>query len=148
MTAALARNFEAVLGPLNPATVPDAVRAQVSELALTHTSEEWLLKPGRLLRRGRRVKIAAGIEVIQRMHKAPGGLIRATVEMQHGQLVGVALSGDFFFYPASLFGKLEQCLMGAAQAEVEGAIEEFYRTNGVESPGVTPHDLAIALGAE
>lgn len=148
MTGTLARSFEAVLGPLNTATLSKAVRVQVSQLALTHTSEEWLFRPGRPLRRGRSVKIVEGVEVIQRVHKAPGGLIRATTEMQDGQLVDVVLSGDFFFYPADLLGELERCLVGAAQADVEGAIEEFYRSNGIESPGVTPHDLAIALGAE
>ena len=130
-----------------PAALPGAVQAQVAELALTHTTEEWLLGPGRPLRRDRRVRIAEGVEVIQRTHKAPGGLIRATAEMQHGQFVGVAFSGDFFFYPADLLSELGQSLEGSAPADVRGVIEAFYRANGIESPGVTPHDLAVVLGA-
>jgi hypothetical protein len=80
------------------------------------------------------------------MHKAPGGLIRATVEIQEGQIVGVGLSGDFFFYPADRLADLEDSLAGAALADVQRAVEEFYRLNDVVSPGVTPRDFAAALG--
>ncbi len=147
MTAVLTRNFETVLGPLTPAALPPAVHEKVDDLARSHTTEEWLLKPGKRLREGRRVKIAEGVEVIQRMHKAPGGLIRATVETQHGQIVGVGLSGDFFFFPADNLADLEQHLVGVDLAGAQAAIEEFYQANGIESPGVAPHDLATALGA-
>jgi lipoate-protein ligase A len=147
MTAALVRNYETVLGSLTPAALPESVRRKVAELAQTHTTEDWLLKPGKRFREGRRVRIAPGVEVAQHMHKAPGGLIRATVETQHGQLVGVGLSGDFFFYPADKLAGLEQHLIGAGLPEVLGAIEAFYQDNGIESPGITPHDLVTALGA-
>lgn len=143
----LARSFEAVLGPLVPADLPAAVGKEVTKLAETHTTEEWLLRPGQRLRDGRRVRIAEGVEVAQRMHKAPGGLIRATVETQHGQIVAVGLSGDFFIYPAEKLADLEQALARTALAEAQGTIEAFYRANQIESPGVTPHDLATALGA-
>jgi lipoate-protein ligase A len=119
----------------------------IAELARTHTTEEWLLKPGKRWREGRRVRIAEGVEVAQRVHKAPGGLIRATVETQERQIVAVGLSGDFFFYPADRLAKLEQALACTELAEAEGTIEAFYQANGIESPGVTPHDLAVALGA-
>ncbi len=147
MTVTLIRNFEVALGPLTPATLPHGVHDQVAELAQTHTTEEWLLKPGMRLREGRRVKIAEGVEVTQRMHKAPGGLIRATVETQQGQIVALGLSGDFFLYPSDKLAELEQYLVGTQLAEAQGAIGEFYRIHGIESPGVTPYDLALALGA-
>jgi lipoate-protein ligase A len=164
MVAALVHNFQTALGPLTPATLPDSVGAQIDELAQTHTTGEWLLQPGKDLRErmrawhqahperilaapGRSVKIAEGVEVTQRIHKAPGGLIRATVGTQHGQIVTVDLSGDFFFFPAARLVDLEHNLAGAVPADVEGTIEEFYQSNGIESPGITPRDLAIALGA-
>jgi lipoate-protein ligase A len=136
---------------LSPATLPEMVGDMVAELARTHTMEEWLLKPGKRWRKGRsgeerQVRIAEGVEVTQRVHKAPGGLIRAAVETQQGRIVAVGLSGDFFFYPADKLANLEQALNGTELVEAEGAIEGFYRANGIESPGVTPHDLAVALG--
>jgi hypothetical protein len=137
-----------VLGPLTSVELPQTVRDKVSELAQTHTSEEWLLRPGRRIREEARVKIAGGVEVAHRMRKAPGGLIRATVETRHGLITAVSLSGDFFFYPSEKLADLEQHLAGAKIAQVPDLLEEFYRSNGVESPGITPGDLAVVLGAE
>jgi lipoate-protein ligase A len=148
MLDTLLQNFESVLGPLNSADLPPSVFDKVAELATTFTTEEWLLKPGKRFRDGRRVKIAEGVEVTQRVHKAPGGLIRAVVEIQQGQIMAVGLSGDFFFYPADQLADLEQYLVGATPGEVQGAIEEFYRVRDIDSPGVTPYDLAVALGCQ
>jgi len=88
------------------------------------------------------------VHIVQRVHKAPGGLIRATVEIQERQIVEVALSGDFFFYPAEGLADLEDSLAGTALADVTGAVEEFYLLNDVVSPGVAPRDFAAALGTE
>jgi len=147
MIDALIRNFETVLGPLTPAALPESVHAMVAELSRTHTTDEWLLKPGKRLREGRQVRIASGVEVAQRAYKAPGGLVRAIVETQQGQIVTLGLSGDFFFFPPDKLAELEQYLIGATLAEVQNAVEEFYRFNGIDSPGVTPADLAVAMGA-
>jgi lipoate-protein ligase A len=147
MTETLARNFESVLGPLTPAELPEVVREKVSELAQIYTTEEWLLRPRRRFREDRKVKIAEGVEVVQRVHKAPGGLIRGTVEAQRGEIVSVGLSGDFFFYPAEKLADLEQAVVGTKMAELLRTLEEYYHTNAIESPGVTPEDLAVALGA-
>jgi lipoate-protein ligase A len=146
MVDALRRNFANALGSLTPAALPDKVRAQVAGLGRTRTTEEWLFKRGRRFRQAPRVKIAEGVEVTQRLHKAPGGLVRTTVETRQGQIVAVALSGDFFFFPADKLVDLEQHLVGARPADVQRLVEEFYRINGIESPGVTPIDFAVALG--
>ena len=151
MTAALIQNFEVVLGGLTPATLPESLGSQVAELTQTHTSDDWLLKPGNRLRErasaDRKVKIAEGVEVTQRVHKVTGGLMRATVEIHQGQIGAVALSGDFFFYPANQLAGLEQCLVGANSNEVQGIIEEFYRIHEIQSPGVSPGDWTVVLGA-
>jgi lipoate-protein ligase A len=152
MIAALVSNFEVALGPLTSARLPEKVRAKTTELARTHATDEWLLKQGYRIRQRARtqrsVKIAEGVGVVQRMHKASGGLIRATVETHRGQIAAVAFSGDFFFYPAEQLVKLEQYLVGTSLAQAREEIETFYEMHGVESPGVTAADLALALGAE
>jgi lipoate-protein ligase A len=147
MVDTLARNFESVLGPLKPAGLPEVVQEKVSELAQIYTTEEWLLRPRRHYGADRKVKIAEGVEVVQRVHKAPGGLIRGTVETQHGRIIAVGLSGDFFFYPADKLADLEQALVGTRMADSPRILEEYYHTNAIESPGVTPEDIAVALGA-
>jgi lipoate-protein ligase A len=147
MVDTLARNFESQLGPLTPAELPEAVQEKVAELAQIYTTENWLLRPRRRFGADRKVKIAEGVEVVQRVHKAPGGLIRGTVETQHGKIVAAGLSGDFFFYPADKLADLEQALVGTKIVELQHILEEYYHTNAIESPGVTPDDLAVALGA-
>ncbi|MBU0495756.1 MAG: lipoate--protein ligase family protein [Chloroflexi bacterium] len=139
----LARQFAPLVGALEPAELDAAVYDMVDELAPRFTSDEWLLKRGkRHAQRERRVRIAAGVDVIRRVHKTPGGLIRGDCVLQDGQLRDVSLSGDFFFYPADRLAALEQALEGVPAAEAEAAIARFYAVEGIESPGVTPADLA------
>lgn len=140
----LVSRFEEVLGPLEPADLPPAVYGKVQELKPLLTSDKWLHKRGKRVP-GRDVKIAAGINVLQRMHKAPGGLIRATFEVKDGRITWVSLSGDFFFYPAERLEALEVALAGVTLEDVEQTIAAFYTAEGIESPGVTPTDLTRAL---
>jgi lipoate-protein ligase A len=140
----LAERFQEVLGPLEPADLPPAVYEKARELEPWFTSDEWLHKRGKRVP-GRDVKIATGVNVLQRLHKAPGGLIRATFEVKDKHLTWVSLSGDFFFYPAKKLEALEAALAGVTLNRVEQAIAGFYAAEGIESPGVTPADLAKAL---
>jgi len=169
--ASLVANYEAVLGPLERAELPPVVYDKMAKLKQTHTTDEWLYKRGKR-REEWLVKIATGVEVSQRVYKAPGGLIRAIVEtietpppepalrslrLQVEGLGGtegghrgiriaeVSLSGDFFFYPADKLEDLEAALAGVELNAVEPTIAEFYRREGIESPGVTPADFARAL---
>lgn len=144
MATVLRREFERVLGPLEPSPLPEGVRDEVQRLLPQFLSEEWLNKRGRR-RSDRDVKIAAGTEIRQRMFKAPGGLIRAIAEVKDGVLVSAALSGDFFIYPQDKLPELEARLAGVPLADVEAAIVAFYEAEGIESPGVTPADFARVL---
>ena len=141
----MATKFAGTLGPLEEHTeVDDKWRAKTDELAPQFLSDEWLFR-GRPQREGRQVTIRAGVGVGHKMHKAPGGLIRATVQVEEGVFTHVELSGDFFFYPGEQLGDLEASLVGVPVGEVEQAIARFYAEHGVESPGVTPADLAQVL---
>lgn len=141
----LAAQFQAILGPLPVETVVDAEwRAQVDTLAATLLSDEWTFRKNRQ-RQSRAVTIRSGVQVRHKMYKAPGGLIRATVEVQDGVLAAVALSGDFFFYPAERLSDLESALVGTRLDEAEAAIGRFYEQHAIESPGVVPADLARVL---
>ncbi len=141
----IADKFAETLGPLKEHTeVDDAWRAKTDELAPQFLSDEWLFR-GRPQREGRQVTIRAGVGVGHKMHKAPGGLIRATVQVEEDVFTHVELSGDFYFYPAERLEDLEVSLVGVPVGEVEQAIARFYAEHGVESPGVTPADLAQVL---
>lgn len=145
--AHLRRNFEGVLGPLEEGELASQVGDEVARLAESHTTPAWLY--GRRRRSGpRRVKIAGDTHVFQKVHKAPGGLIRATVEVQGNRIVSVDLSGDFFIYPPTALGDLEARLMGLPLEAVGEAVAGFYADGGVESPGVAPADWTAALAAQ
>jgi lipoate-protein ligase A len=141
----LAAEFGKVLGPLSVNTVvDDAWRAEADALARTMLGDEWLhRRVGQ--QAGRKVTIRAGVQVRQKMYKATGGLIRATVEVEEGVIAGVSLSGDFFFYPAERLAELEVALIGVRLEDAGQAVARFYAEHAVVSPGVTPEDLMQVL---
>lgn len=144
LKAILIREFEGVLGPLQRTELPAEVRAKARELEPLMTSEAWLMRGGKRSRE-RGVRVRAGVDVVQRAHKAPGGLIRAVLVVQEGRIAEAELSGDFFFYPAKKLADLEQALAGTRPEDAEAAIAEFYAANAIQSPGVTPADFAEVL---
>jgi lipoate-protein ligase A len=147
MVTPLIRRFAQVLGPLEPAALPDAVLSEVKALKPAFLSEQWLYKKGKRSFESRDVKIASVVNVIQRMHKAPGGLLRALVEIQGDRLTHSSLSGDFFCYPRDAITTLETMLQGKPLSQVEDVLTFFYDSENVETPGVTIEDWLEVLGA-
>ena len=143
----LVRQFETVLGTLEEAVLPPAVLEKAAELAPRYTSDEWLQGRARRPETGRNVKIAAGVHVIQRLHKTPGGLVRVTMEVKDDLIQTAAISGDFFFYPEHQLAGLESALRGRSLAESPAIIAAFYEEQRIDSPGLTPALLGeILLG--
>ncbi len=138
----MAAKFADLLGPLEEVREVDGEwRAEAERLGERMLTDEWLYRRG-WPQEGRTVTIRSGVQVVQRVYKAPGGLIRATAEVEKGTIVSLSLSGDFFFYPAERLDDLERALVGVRLEEVEPAIARFYAEYGIESPGVTAADLA------
>ncbi len=141
----MADKFVEMLGPMEVETMVDEEwRAKTDELAVQFLSDEWLYQKRRP-RAGREITIRAGVQVRQKVYKAPGGLIRATTEVQDGVIAAVSLSGDFFFFPEEKLADLETVLVGVSEADVEATLASFYEEHGVESPGVAPADFAQVL---
>jgi lipoate-protein ligase A len=139
--------FVDMLGPLEIETVVDEVwRAKTGALAERLLGDAWLYQKGRP-QIGRDVKIRAGVNVMHKMHKAPGGLIRAVLEVREGRLATVSLSGDFFLYPEVKLSDLEAALTGVPLEDVEQTVTRFYAEHDIESPGVTPQDFVQVLAA-
>ena len=150
----MADKFIEMLGPMEVVTTVDEEwRTKTDELAARFLSDEWLYQKrrpgaGRFgeAQHKREVTIRAGVEVKQKMYKAPGGLIRATTEVQNGVIAAISISGDFFFFPEEKLTDLEAALVGARVEEVEQTITRFYAGHGIESPGVTSADFARVVG--
>lgn len=141
----MASEFAKVLGPLDEvSTVDPAWRSAAYDLALQFLTDDWLCGKQRP-EASRAVTIRSGVAIHHKMHKAPGGLVRATTEVQEGRIEAVALSGDFFFYPQEKLSGLEAALVGVQQNEAEAAVARYYEAEAIESPGVTPADFARVL---
>ncbi len=141
----LSDKFLEILGPLPLQTeVDDLWQAKADELASRFISDEWLHQKRRH-QTSRNVRIRAGVHVLERMHKAPGGLLRAVLEVHGGVLVAVVISGDFFFYPRESLEQLEAALTNVPLEQVGVTVARFYEQHEIESPGVTPRDFRQLL---
>ncbi len=124
---------------------PDDLAA-IAEQEERIASEDWLHLDG-LPASGDIVKIAEGVKVIEGVHKAPGGLIRATVAVRDGSIDGLLLSGDFFMEPAESLGALQDALVGTAHTEDAVLAVTKEQLEGVDAPGVDASDVMAAVMA-
>jgi lipoate-protein ligase A len=143
----LLANSAQLVGGWAPAEIDDEIRAKSIEIWDRYGQPEWTFFNDVRKRDGREVKIAAGISIIQKTVKLPGGLIRITAVNKDGRLHDVHLSGDFFIFPQSAVLELEKALEGAEYRteELSAAIARDFHEGGVEAPGITPRSLAEAL---
>ncbi len=119
--------------------------AMAQELDARFVSEEWLYQKGRL--QPPAVKIHEDVYLVESAFKAPGGLIRVVARLHRGRIDDLSFSGDFTLLPAFALGALEQALRGQAATPetLKSRIEEAYQRLQIQSPGMTPSDLATAV---
>ncbi len=146
--AIMVRRFEEVLGRLELAALPAEVEREAEELLPEMTSDEWLFGRRRPGEPPRNVKIATGVHIAQRLRKTTGGLVRAALELKDDVIESASISGDFFFYPEHKLVLLADSLNGTPLAQVEPAVTAFYEREGIDSPGLTPAELAAILRGE
>jgi lipoate-protein ligase A len=131
----LAGEFAKLLGPMTSAGKDSLPADKMQALKLKMMGDVWLYRRGKHVE-GRVVKVRSGLEVVQRMHKAAGGLIRAEFFVEDGQFKKVAISGDYFCFPQSTVSRLEAAIDGTQAKEIAGVVTDFYRTGHFELPGV------------
>ena len=144
MVDPLLKNYEKVLGVLEPSELSDEVREQIKKLEPDYLSNDWLHKKRRSSN-DRKVKIASDINIVQRIYKSPGGLVRASFELDGDVISNISISGDFFCYPSNVISMLEEFLEGAKLSEISNLVEKFYEKPNVEIPGITPMDWGKVL---
>ncbi len=123
-------------------------RGRMAQLRSKYLSDEWLhWRRGGRLTDAKTVRISATTSVGTANFKAPGGLIRATVEKVEEKLNEVVISGDFFMLPSDAISKLERTIIGASIEgdEIIQRIKQAYKEFVAESPGVTPTDIETAI---
>jgi len=135
----LAEEFERLLGPMTLAgkdrLLVDKMQAVKSEMM----ADDWLYRRGKRVE-GRVVKVRSGLEVVQRMHKAAGGLIRAEFLVESALFKAVAISGDYFCFPKDTVSRLEKVIEGCPAKEILQVVTDFYQAGQFELPGVEIDD--------
>jgi lipoate-protein ligase A len=144
LNALMAEEFERLLGPIQPCEKDKALQAKMDELGKRMMSDAWLYQKGRRVS-GRDIKIRAGIKVVQKMHKAPGGLIRADFEVREGKFGSVSISGDFFCFPEEAISLLEARLEGQPTQKAPSILRRSYSEEGIETPGIGIDDWMRVL---
>jgi lipoate---protein ligase len=113
---------------------------------------DWVHQKGRrLVSTG--VKIAAGTYLVEGVHKAPGGLIRARMLTRDNVLDDVEFTGDFTVFPADGVERLAEHLRGVTLpvsaecdvAKLQGRIAHEMNALGLDIPGVEAKDFLAAF---
>jgi lipoate-protein ligase A len=144
MVDPLLRNYKRVLGTLELSDLPREVEEEVEKIKPEYLSDDWLYMKRRASE-NRNVKIATEVNIIQRIHKAPGGLIRTVFELKDNILSNISISGDFFSYPSAAINQLEELLEGADLSDLDSRLKQFYEDPGIEIPGISIDDWKRAL---
>jgi lipoate-protein ligase A len=132
---------------LVPGELTAGERSLMAEIDIRFSSDEWLCAKGSLSRSG--VKIHEDVQVVEGALKAPGGMIRATVRLREDRIDALELSGDFTMFPAAALVALQEAAFGATLNRT-ALLERFaamYQDLTIQSPGLTPDDLASAVVA-
>jgi lipoate-protein ligase A len=135
----LAEEFEKLLGPLTGAGKDSLPADKMQALKMKMMGGDWLYRRGRQVE-GRIVKVRSGLEVVQRMHKATGGLVRAEFIVEDGRFKEVAISGDYFCFPKNTVSRLAAAIEGSPFQEIAKVVTNFYETGNFEMPGVEIND--------
>jgi lipoate-protein ligase A len=135
----MADAFQILLGSMAPAEIDSRLRQKMKDLEPDMTGDDWLYMRGKQVP-GRVVKVRSGVEVVNRVHKAVGGLIRADFINDGGKLKDISISGDFFCYPRDAVVQLAAELENTVMVEVPGVITGLIEREKIEMPGVTLDD--------
>jgi lipoate-protein ligase A len=145
VVAVLKEKFQKITEKLTVASLNKDIIEKMKEIESWMTSEEFLFKKTPRIPTG--VKIREGVEVLYGLHKAKGGLIRATEEISEGKIEDINISGDFTFFPKECLAGLEASLEKAALKEekIIERVETFCEEKRVQSPGVESKDFAQTI---
>ena len=135
----LAEEFQKLLGPMTPARKDNLLIAKMQAMKSEMMRDDWLFHRGKRVG-GRVVKVRSGLEVVQRMHKANGGLIRAEFVVEDGCYKEVAISGDYFCFPKDTVSRLQSSIEDSPTKEILKVVTDFYQMGRFEWPGVEIED--------
>ena len=131
----MAEEFSKLTGPMTVSEKDNLLITKMEELRESMMHEDWLHRKGKSVE-GRIVKIKSGLEIVHKMHKATGGLIRAEFFVDNGRYKKVSISGDYFCFPNHTISCLEREIEGSPTDSITGVITKFYGKDNFELPGI------------
>lgn len=144
-----AQNFEAFIGiDFEWGELDERTFEIMDKLKQEYQTDEWLYQVSkRNPQLVKSVKISGSLQVIQSLYKAPGGLIRLLMEIEHEKIKDILISGDFWMLPERSVSGLEKTLHGAKiePRKLKKIITDFYEQNKVQAPGTTPEDFVETI---
>ncbi len=139
LNAMMAEEFTKLTGPMKASKMDDTLYANMDELRGMMMHEDWLHRRGKKVE-GRIVKVKSGLEVVQKIHKATGGLLRAEFCIEDGRYKAVSISGDYFCFPKDTTSRLGTALDGSSTDSLNTTITKFYEIKNFELPGIEMDD--------
>jgi lipoate---protein ligase len=90
---------------------------------------------------------AAETGLLEGLHKAPGGLMRAALALDHARdrIKQVWITGDFFVKPGRTVVDLEASLRDTPVQELESNVRRFFAANPAEMLMLSPDDFLTVL---
>ena len=135
LTGLLAQEFAQLLGRLEPHPLDDElIRAMARR-------RERMFSPGWLNRRGRRpkdrrLKIRAGLELVQAIRESGAGPVKALYEVVRGRIGNISLEAEEGSLDRGVLARAEARLEGSGEAELERLLNELLPPGaGPRSPG-------------
>jgi len=147
------RSVEEQLGVMPQESVlTGAERGALATVMKMLQDPDWVQQKGRRMV-GSGVKIAAGTYLVEGVHKAPGGLLRARLLTRDDRIEDLEFSGDFTVFPADGMERLAQALHGlqlsagtaAGPDAVSTQIAAAMAAHQLDIPGVTSEDIRTVL---
>lgn len=144
----LGEKFEKHLGKLEVVKLNDDIVQKMKEISVWLNSPEFLFRKTPRIPEG--VKIKEGIDILYKMYKAKGGLIRSAQEVEKEKLKDISISGDFTLYPKTELETMETDLKETDRKKkvIKDRIEKLYEKKKIDTPGVTPEDFTKAIVEE
>jgi lipoate-protein ligase A len=95
----------------------------------------------------RNLKVTGRTKIGEAAYKAEGGLIRVLIEISDERIKEVMITGDFWFSPRQYLEELERLLNGTSleRSVIIDRINRFYNHHRIQSPLVTPKDIAETI---
>jgi lipoate-protein ligase A len=149
--ARLKENYQKTLGiNLVNGELSEAELALVDEVEEKYKSKAWfnmIENKHKELIQKRSLKVTGRTKIGEAASKAEGGLIRVLIEISDEKIKEVMITGDFWFSPRQYLEELENLLNGTSleRSVIIDRINRFYKHHRIQSPLVTPKDIAETI---